>query len=84
MKRLLPLVVLGLLFVANVFSSEAYADETITSRSAEIHGAKLHYLMAGHGPTLILLHGYAETSLMWRPIIPALAHRVTLVRQRRR
>jgi pimeloyl-ACP methyl ester carboxylesterase len=78
MKRLLFLICLGLL-AANGFSSAAYADETITSRSVEIDGAKLHYLTAGHGPTLILLHGYAETSLMWRPIIPALAQRFTVV-----
>jgi pimeloyl-ACP methyl ester carboxylesterase len=78
MKRLLFLICLGLL-AANGFSSAAYADETITSRSVEIDGAKLHYLTAGHGPTLLLLHGYAETSLMWRPIIPALAQRFTVV-----
>ena len=28
---------------------------------------------------LILLHGYAETSLMWKPIIPALAERFTVI-----
>jgi pimeloyl-ACP methyl ester carboxylesterase len=79
MKRLLLLFVLGMLFVASEFSSEAYADEAITSRSVEIHGAKLHYFTAGHGPTLILLHGYAETSLMWKPIMPALAGRFTVI-----
>jgi pimeloyl-ACP methyl ester carboxylesterase len=78
MKRLFFLICLGLL-AANAFSSAAYADETIPSRSIEVDGAKLHYMTAGHGPTLILLHGYAETSLMWRPIIPALAQRFTVV-----
>jgi pimeloyl-ACP methyl ester carboxylesterase len=34
---------------------------------------QLHYLSAGQGPAVILLHGYAETSRMWRPIIPLLA-----------
>ena len=79
MKRLLLLFVLVLLLVSSGFSSLAYADEAITSRSVEIHGAKLHYMTAGHGPTLILLHGYAETSLMWKPIIPALARRFTVI-----
>jgi pimeloyl-ACP methyl ester carboxylesterase len=54
-------------------------DETIASRTAEIHGVKLHYMTAGRGTPLILLHGYAETSLMWRPIIPALAKRFTVI-----
>jgi pimeloyl-ACP methyl ester carboxylesterase len=40
---------------------------------------KLHYLMAGHGPTVILLHGYAESSRMWRPLIPRLADKFTVI-----
>src|SRR5258708_8655397 len=36
-------------------------------------------MTAGHGTPLILLHGYAETSLMWKPIIPALAARFTVI-----
>jgi pimeloyl-ACP methyl ester carboxylesterase len=69
-----------LLFTGFSNDTEAYAqDETITSRSAKVDGANLHYLTAGHGTTLILLHGYAETSLMWKPIIPALAKRFTVI-----
>ena len=52
---------------------------SIASRTAEIDGVKLHYLTAGHGPALILLHGYAENSLMWRPIMPLLAERFTVI-----
>jgi pimeloyl-ACP methyl ester carboxylesterase len=52
---------------------------SIVSRTAEIDGLKLHYLTAGNGPALILLHGYAETSLMWKPIIPQLAQRFTVI-----
>src|SRR4051812_27044335 len=39
----------------------------------------LHYWTAGSGPALILLHGYAETSRMWKPIIPLLAERFTVI-----
>src|SRR6267154_2367638 len=55
------------------------SDKSIASREAEIDGTKLHYMTAGHGTPLILLHGYAETSLMWKPIIPALAERFTVI-----
>jgi len=58
---------------------EKHPDQAIVSRTAEIGGAKLHYLTAGSGTPLILLHGYAETSRMWRPIIPALAERFTVI-----
>ena len=70
------------LLVFTAFCSEAYgqtAAQPIASRMATVDGAKLHYLTSGHGTTLILLHGYAETSLMWRPIIPVLAGRFTVI-----
>ena len=51
----------------------------VSSRSAEVEGVKLHYLTAGHGPAVILLHGYTQTSLMWKPIIPLLAEQFTVI-----
>ena len=36
-------------------------------------------MTAGHGPAILLLHGYAENSLMWRPIIPLLSDRFTVI-----
>lgn len=54
-------------------------DADIASRTADVDGVKLHYLTAGHGPAVVLLHGYAETSLMWKPIMPALAEHFTVV-----
>jgi pimeloyl-ACP methyl ester carboxylesterase len=70
------------LLVFTAFCSRANgqtAAQPIASRMATVDGAKLHYLTAGHGAPLILMHGYAETSLMWRPIIPALAERFTVI-----
>ena len=67
------------LFIASTQAQAQPAVKTIASRTAEVDGVKLHYLTAGSGPTLILLHGYAETSRMWRPIIPALAERFTVI-----
>ena len=51
----------------------------VSSRSAEVEGVKLHYLTAGHGPAVILLHGYTQTSLMWKPIFPLLAEKFTVI-----
>jgi pimeloyl-ACP methyl ester carboxylesterase len=78
----ISLGLLALLSLTSSFSVRAYADtseKAIVSRSTEIGGVKLHYLTAGHGPAVILLHGYAETSRMWRPIMPALAERFTVI-----
>jgi pimeloyl-ACP methyl ester carboxylesterase len=52
---------------------------TIDSRFADVEGTKLHYLTAGHGPAVILLHGYTQTSQMWQPLIPKLTERFTVI-----
>src|SRR5437762_2783262 len=57
----------------------AAAPGTIASRTAVVEGLKLHYLVAGNGPAVILLHGYTQTSRMWRPIIPLLAERFRVI-----
>jgi pimeloyl-ACP methyl ester carboxylesterase len=67
-----------LLAFSNVVSAQP-SDKGIASLTKEVGGIKLHYLSAGHGPTVILLHGYAETSRMWRPLIPRLAEHFTVI-----
>jgi len=52
---------------------------SIAVRTADVDGVKLQYLTAGHGPAIVLLHGYAETSRMWRPLIPRLATSFTVI-----
>jgi pimeloyl-ACP methyl ester carboxylesterase len=69
-------VLVGLFLAAAAGKAE---DKTIASRAEEVDGVRLQYLTAGRGPAVILLHGYAETSRMWRPIIPLLAERFTVI-----
>ena len=57
----------------------ASSPATIASRSTKVDGIELHYLTAGHGPAVILLHGYTQTSRMWRPVIPLLAGKFTVI-----
>jgi len=54
-------------------------DKTVASRFGKVEGKKLHYLTAGQGPALILLHGYTQTSRMWRPLIDKLKDKFTAV-----
>ena len=51
----------------------------IEGRFASVNGLKMHYLVAGdRGSPVILLHGYAQNSHMWRPLMKELGktHRV--------
>ena len=50
-----------------------------TERFAKVNGVRLRYLVGGQGSAVVLLHGYAQTSHMWRPIMPLLAKRHTVV-----
>lgn len=67
------------LLVALAGSALAADQSAIASRSATVEGVKLHYLTEGRGPAVILIHGYAETSRMWRPLIPQLAEKFTVI-----
>lgn len=65
--------------VSFLLLSSALFAQTIASHTATVEGVSFHYLAAGHGPHVILLHGYAETSHMWRPLIPKLSERFTVI-----
>jgi pimeloyl-ACP methyl ester carboxylesterase len=45
------------------------------SRFAEVADVRLHYLFAGQGDPVVLMHGYTQTSHMWRPLMARLASR---------
>src|SRR5258708_593409 len=86
MKRvfnLFPILAVScLLFFSASFTAAVYADtpdKTFVSRTAEIDGVKLDCREGGHGTALILLHGYAETSRMWTPILPLLGDKFTVI-----
>ena len=52
---------------------------TIVSRTGDVEGVKIHYLKAGDGPAVILLHGYTQTSRMWKSLIPLLAKKFMVI-----
>lgn len=51
----------------------------IEHRTAIANGVRLHYLIAGEGPPLVLLHGWPVSAEMWRRVIPALAAKRTVI-----
>ena len=46
---------------------------------ADVNGTRLHYLIAGNGDPIVLLHGFAETSHMWLPLIAKLSDKHTVI-----
>ena len=45
----------------------------VVSRYARVNGLDMHYVTAGEGPPVVLLHGFPDTHAVWRRQIPALA-----------
>ena len=46
---------------------------------ADVNDVRLHYLIGGRGSPVALLHGYTQTGHMWRPLMPSLAQRHTII-----
>jgi len=55
------------------------SKQATQSRFANVNDVRLHYLIAGSGDPVVLLHGYAETSHMWRPLMAELANNHTAI-----
>jgi hypothetical protein len=46
--------------------------ETFSSRFVDAGDIRLHAVVGGEGPPLLLLHGWPETWYAWRMLMPAL------------
>ncbi len=73
---------LGLFLTAmlTVFShaTSGFADEP-QSKMADVNHVQIHYLISGKGDPIVLLHGYAETSRMWLPLMKELEKTHTVI-----
>lgn len=47
--------------------------EAVGDAYADVNGIRLHYMEAGEGPLVVLLHGFPEFWYSWRHQLPALA-----------
>lgn len=53
--------------------------EEFRSEMAQVNGIRMHYVRAGEGPLVVLLHGWPQTWFMWRKLIPPMASQFTVV-----
>ena len=51
----------------------------LTHHYTEVGEVMLHYVTAGSGPPIVLLHGWPQTWYEWRHIIPELAESYTVI-----
>lgn len=51
----------------------------LTHHVADLSDVRLHYVTAGTGEPVVLLHGWPQTWFMWRDVIPLLAPHAALI-----
>lgn len=54
-------------------------SEPWTHHHRVVNGFRMHYVLAGEGYPLVLLHGWPQSWYEWRKVIPALAERFTVI-----
>jgi pimeloyl-ACP methyl ester carboxylesterase len=53
--------------------------ESFDHNYADLGDVRLHFVTAGKGPAVVLLHGWPQTWYMWRDIIPGLATKYRVI-----
>jgi pimeloyl-ACP methyl ester carboxylesterase len=75
MRRIVIIVAISLLAVP----TSARADELGEDGFADSNGVKIHYVTAGQGPLIVMLHGFPDFWYTWRDQMPALAKHFQVV-----
>src|SRR4029077_7173934 len=58
----------------------AFPQGNYQSLTANLSGARIHYLKAGTGKkTLVLIHGFGDTSHMWIPLFDEFGKEYTII-----
>ena len=53
--------------------------DTFTSHYVDTGELRMHAVIGGHGPPLLLVHGWPQTWYQWRHVMPALAKDFTVI-----
>ena len=79
--RAAPLLALCCLAVLIGAESARAADfgPGFKTQSVAVDGGTVSVTVGGSGPAVVLIHGYAETSRMWKPLAKVLAPRFTVI-----
>jgi pimeloyl-ACP methyl ester carboxylesterase len=77
--RWLALFVAGLCITAPALAGVEAFPSTFQARDISVDGATIHTRIGGHGPVVVLLHGFGDTGDMWAPLAARLVADHTVV-----
>jgi pimeloyl-ACP methyl ester carboxylesterase len=70
MKRI---VGMAAALICGLMATASAAAPRIQDRYADDAGVKLHYIVAGKGPLVVMIHGFPDYSETWKPLIATLS-----------
>ncbi|MCP2329507.1 pimeloyl-ACP methyl ester carboxylesterase [Hamadaea flava] len=59
--------------------SQHRVPDGFTEQRTRVGDISINYVRGGHGPTLVLVHGFPQTWYEWRGILPELARHYTVI-----
>jgi pimeloyl-ACP methyl ester carboxylesterase len=60
-------------------TTEPRVPAGFTEQRQKVGDVSINYVRGGHGPTLVLIHGYPQNWFEWRPLLPELAKHYTVI-----
>lgn len=74
------MVRIALLALAMTVTADvSWAESAVVEKDAMVFGQKMHYLEAGSGPPLVLLHGMGGEGARWMPQLTALSSQFRVI-----
>jgi pimeloyl-ACP methyl ester carboxylesterase len=77
--RAASLTVVGMMFAVPVFAEVKPFPATFHAQQMPVTGGTLYVRVGGHGPTVLLLHGFGDSGDMWEPVVEVLVKNHTVV-----
>jgi len=77
--RAASLAVVGMMFAVPAFAGVKPFPATFHAQQMPVSDGTLYVRVGGHGPTVLLLHGFGDSGDMWEPVVEVLVKNHTVV-----
>ncbi|HUA88013.1 MAG TPA: alpha/beta hydrolase [Steroidobacteraceae bacterium] len=79
MHRALSCLILALCLCEPLAAKVVPFPASFRTQEVKADGATIHVRVGGHGPAVLLLHGFGDTGDMWEPLAVVLVHEHTVI-----